>query len=111
MQNCFLHRGVFCRWPDFTGQERLHPVCGIHVNSVNPGAIDTDMMRRIEKNTFGDTKTPQEAYDAFAGAYFDKRYATAKEVAEMIAILASDHCSHMFGGQVHMDGGGDTMRP
>ena len=81
MQNCFLHRGVFCRWPVFTGQERLHPVCGIHVNSVNPGA------------------------------YFDKRYATAKEVAEMIAILASDHCSHMFGGQVHMDGGGDTMRP
>lgn len=93
-----------------TAAAELGP-CGIHVNSVNPGAIDTDMMRRIEKNTFGDTKTPQEAYDAFASAYFDKRYATAKEVAEMIVILASDHCSHMFGGQVHMDGGGDTMRP
>lgn len=84
---------------------------GIHVNSVNPGAIDTNMMRRIEKNTFGDSKTPQEAYDAFADAYFDKRYATAQEVAEMIVILASDHCSHMFAAQIHMDGGGDTMRP
>lgn len=84
---------------------------GIHVNSINPGAIDTDMMRRIEVNTFGDTKTSEEAYEAFASAYFDKRYATAKEVAEMIVILASDHCSHMFAGQIHMDGGGDTMRP
>lgn len=84
---------------------------GIHVNSVNPGAIDTDMMRRIEYNTFGNEKTPAEAYETFAAGYLDKRYASAEEVANMIVFLASDRCSHMFAGQIHMDGGGDCNRP
>lgn len=38
MQNCFLHRGVFCRWPGFTGQERLHPVCGMDLYALPSGA-------------------------------------------------------------------------
>lgn len=84
---------------------------GIHVNSVNPGAVDTDMMRRIERNTFGDTKTTEEAYEIFASAYLDKRYAKAKEVADVIMFLASDYCSHLNAGQIHMDGGMDVSRP
>lgn len=84
---------------------------GIHVNSVNPGAVDTDMMRRIERNTFGDTKTKEEAYEIFASSYLDKRYAEAKEVADVIMFLASDYCSHLNAGQIHMDGGMDVSRP
>ena len=38
MQNCFLHRGVFCRWSVFTGQERLHPVCGMDLYALPSGA-------------------------------------------------------------------------
>ena len=32
---------------------------GIHCNFIAPSAVDTDMMRRIEKNTFVDSKTPE----------------------------------------------------
>lgn len=38
MQNCFLHRGVFCQWPVFTGQERLRPVCGMDLYALPSGA-------------------------------------------------------------------------
>lgn len=78
---------------------------GIHCNYVAPSAVDTEMMRRIEKNTFGDTKTPEEAERFFADATFDKRYAKVEEVAACCLYLASEVAAHTMGWGIRIDGG------
>lgn len=78
---------------------------GIHCNLVAPSAVDTDMMRRIEKNIFGDTKTPEEAEKFFADASLDKRYAKVKEIADLTIYLASKNAAHIMGYGVRIDGG------
>lgn len=78
---------------------------GIHVNFVAPSAVDTDMMRRIEKNIFGDTKTPEEAERFFAQASLDQRYAKPGEVADLTLFLASKNAAHIMGYGVRIDGG------
>lgn len=78
---------------------------GIHCNYIAPSAVDTDMMRRIEKNTFGDSKTPEEAERFFADATLDKRYAKPEEVAAAVVYLASDVASHIMGWGIRIDGG------
>ncbi len=78
---------------------------GIHCNFVAPSAVDTDMMRRIEKNTFGDTKTPEEAERFFADASWDKRYARVEEVAAATVYLASPVASHIMGWGIRLNGG------
>jgi NAD(P)-dependent dehydrogenase (short-subunit alcohol dehydrogenase family) len=84
---------------------------GIHCNYICPGAVDTPMMRRIEKNTFGDTKTPEEAERYFADAYFDKRYCKPEEVAAAAVYLASDVSAHMMSEGLRLDAGlGSTSR-
>lgn len=78
---------------------------GIFANFVAPSAVDTDMMRRIEKNTFGDTKTPEEAERFFADATLDKRYAKPEEVAACCLYLASEVSAHIMGWGIRIDGG------
>lgn len=78
---------------------------GIHVNFVAPSAVDTDMMRRIEKNIFGDSKTPEEAERFFADVSLDKRYAKPAEVADLTVFLASKNAAHIMGYGVRIDGG------
>lgn len=78
---------------------------GIHCNFVAPSAVDTDMMRRIEKNIFGDTKTPEEAERFFADASLDKRYAKPTEIADLVVYLASRNAAHIMGYGVRIDGG------
>ncbi len=77
---------------------------GIHVNYVCPGPVDTDMMRRIEKDFFGDSMTHEEAMAQLAGAYaMDKRYATPDEVATAVLFLSSELASHTSGMGFHVD--------
>lgn len=84
---------------------------GIHVNYVCPGAVDTPMMRRIEKKTFGDTKTPEEAERIIASAYFDKRYCKPEEVAYATLYLASEVSAHIMSESIRLDAGlGSTSR-
>lgn len=77
---------------------------GINVNAVSPGAIDTDMMKRIEKMAFPNL-THEEVYKKYAAAYLDNRYTTPKEVADVAVFLASDQASHINGGAVRIDNG------
>lgn len=78
---------------------------GVHANFIAPSAVDTDMMRRIEKNTFGDSKTPEEAERFFADESYDKRYAKPEEVANAALYLASEVSAHMMGWGLRLDGG------
>ncbi|WPW67021.1 Levodione reductase (plasmid) [Lactiplantibacillus plantarum] len=77
---------------------------GINVNAVSPGAIDTDMMKRIEKMAFPDL-SHEEAYKQYAAAYLDNRYVSPTEVADTALYLASDQASHINGGAIRLDNG------
>ena len=78
---------------------------GIHVNFVAPAAVDTDMMRRIERDMFGDTKTTEEAMAILAGGSIDKRYTKPEEVADACLFLASNKSAHTMGHGLRIDGG------
>ncbi|MCR5761669.1 MAG: SDR family oxidoreductase [Sphaerochaetaceae bacterium] len=78
--------------------------CGIPVNYVCPGPVDTPMMLRIEKDFFGDSMTHEEAMAMLAGNYaMDKRYAKPEEVANAVLYLASEVSAHTAGMGMHVD--------
>ena len=82
---------------------------GIHCNYICPGGVETPMIHRIEKATFGDTKTHEECEQIFGAAYLDKRYCRADEVANLALYLASDVSSHIMGSGIRMDAGMDAL--
>jgi 3alpha(or 20beta)-hydroxysteroid dehydrogenase len=65
--------------------------CGVRVNSVHPGIIDTDMMR--------DSGVPNPTEGIPMG-----RTGTADEVANMVLFLASDESSYCSGHEFVVDG-------
>jgi 3alpha(or 20beta)-hydroxysteroid dehydrogenase len=71
---------------------------GIRVNSVHPGAIDTDMSNGPEFQAVDRT--------AHFGALPVPRIGRPDEVAQLIAFLASDASSYSTGGEFVIDGGG-----
>jgi NAD(P)-dependent dehydrogenase (short-subunit alcohol dehydrogenase family) len=76
---------------------------GIRVNAVVPGPTDTEMVRRIEQ-----TRTPgapERTRAALLAQLPLKRYATAEEVAQIIAFVASDAASISTGAVFAADGG------
>lgn len=77
---------------------------GINVNAVCPGAIDTDMMNRIEDMAMTDMSHAR-AKKTYASAYLDNRYATTTEVADCAVYLASDQANHINGGAIRLDNG------
>lgn len=68
---------------------------GIRVNAVAPGFIETDMLQAL----------PPEKKEAYLNAIPLHRLGTAEEVAELVAVLASDACSYMTGQILTLDGG------
>lgn len=77
---------------------------GVRVNAVAPGATNTDMMRRIEKNAVGEEHS-EEAKKAFESAVPMGRYATPEEIADLMVFLSSDKSSFIDGTMVRIDGG------
>lgn len=76
---------------------------GVRINTVNPGPIETRMMRAVEQGA-----APEAA--AQAKAQFESlipmhRYGTPEEVAEMVLFLASDESRYCTGGVYLIDGG------
>jgi NAD(P)-dependent dehydrogenase (short-subunit alcohol dehydrogenase family) len=78
---------------------------GIRVVGVNPGPVDTARMFKIMKrkaiDMLGDESRWQELYDKYPG----KRPATAEEVADLCAFLASPRAGYISGTVVTIDGG------
>lgn len=75
----------------------------IRVNSVNPGPIESRMMTSIE--TQAAPEGPKAVHDQFARMVPYGRYGTVKEVAQIVAFLASDESEYMTGGVYLVDGG------
>jgi NAD(P)-dependent dehydrogenase (short-subunit alcohol dehydrogenase family) len=65
----------------------------VRVNSIHPGAIDTDMLEQVGR--------PQRLIDATPLG----RAASADEVARMALFLASDDSSYSTGAEFIIDGG------
>lgn len=78
---------------------------GIHANYVAPSAVNTDMMRRIEKNTYGDSLSQEEAMKEFSKGVLNERYAEPEEIANAILYLASEVSQHVMGWGIRLDGG------
>jgi NAD(P)-dependent dehydrogenase (short-subunit alcohol dehydrogenase family) len=81
-----------------------HGPQGIRVNSVNPGDVNTDMLRN-EAN-----QLKQDA-DSFLAEAADRplgRMGEAREIAAAVVWLASDEASYVTGSALSVDGGGNA---
>ncbi len=75
----------------------------IRVNTVNPGPIETGMMRRIEEDAApGAADAVKKGYEAMNPL---KRYGLPEEVANLMLFLASDESSYCNGNVFVVDGG------
>jgi len=78
---------------------------GVRVVGINPGPVATDRMLKIMKrkaiDMLGDEGRWQELFDKYPG----KRPATAEEVAELCAFMASPLAGYITGTVVTIDGG------
>lgn len=76
---------------------------GIRVNCVNPGPVDTAMIRALEEASRA-AGTP-DVRERGVSIIPMKRFAMAEEVAKMVRFLASDDASYSTGATYLVDGG------
>ena len=69
---------------------------GIRVNTVNPSAIESRMMRSIENQA--DPDAPNKVKESIEATNPMKRYGKPEEVVNMMLLLASDESSYCDGG-------------
>lgn len=83
---------------------------GVRVVGINPGPVATDrvqgLMKRKAAETLGDEGRWQELFARYPG----KRVATAEEVADLCAFLASPRAGYISGTVVTVDGGMSARR-
>lgn len=75
----------------------------IRVNTIHPGPVNNDMMRRIEKEM--DPENPDEIMKGFKAAVPLGRYVESNEIADMALFLASDESRFITGCTHVVDGG------
>ena len=74
----------------------------VRVNSVCPGYVDTDMIRRDYIEKAADPLAAERALIDYAPM---KRIAMPNEIASAILYLASDHAGYVTGAALQIDGG------
>lgn len=75
----------------------------IRVNTIHPGPVNNNMMRRIEKDI--SPGNPDEVMKGFETAVPFGRYAENDEIADMALFLASDQSKYITGCTHVVDGG------
>jgi NAD(P)-dependent dehydrogenase (short-subunit alcohol dehydrogenase family) len=78
---------------------------GIRVVGINPGPVATDRMVKIMKRKAIDMLGSQERWQELFDKYPGKRPATAREVADLVAFMASPRAGYITGTVVTIDGG------
>ena len=78
------------------GMARSFAADGILVNTVAPGAVDTQMMRG---------GLSEEEIEAFVGTIPIGRMAQPEEIAGTVVFLASDHAGYITGATINLSGG------
>jgi NAD(P)-dependent dehydrogenase (short-subunit alcohol dehydrogenase family) len=71
---------------------------GIRINNINPGIIDTEMLRRF-------FNPEDEAAQPFLNHIPSKRLGTSEEMAETVLWLCSDAASYITGQTISVDAG------
>lgn len=88
---------------------------GIRVNTVNPAAIETRMMRSLEEmhvSAAGNVSlTVEQTKQVIAARIPLQRYGNPEEVGKLMLFLASDESSFCTGGVYMVDGGMSAGNP
>ena len=77
---------------------------GIRVNAVNPGGVDTPMLRKFF-DSIPDEVQRKVARAGFEATHPNGRIATAEEIADAVVFLCSDKASNIVGIALPVDGG------
>lgn len=80
-----------------------HAKDNVRVNAVSPGSVDTPMLRLAAETFVPDD--PNSAVNDWGTLHPLGRVAKAKEVAQVVAFLASEHASFVTGANYVVDGG------
>jgi NAD(P)-dependent dehydrogenase (short-subunit alcohol dehydrogenase family) len=78
---------------------------GVRVVGVNPGPVATDRMVKLMKRRALDLHGDESRWQELFACYPGGRPATAREVADLIAFLASPRAGYISGTVVTIDGG------
>lgn len=79
---------------------------GILVNAICPGLTNTQRARSLQQATAEKEGCDVEAILQRIGSKLPAgRIAEPKEIAQVVAFLASEPCSYVFGSSIYMDGG------
>jgi NAD(P)-dependent dehydrogenase (short-subunit alcohol dehydrogenase family) len=85
---------------------------GIHLNSVSPGPVSTDLWlgehgvaATVAKASGVDADTARERIVAGMGGFATGRFTTPEEVATLVVLLASDRTANVTGANYVIDGG------
>ena len=74
------------------------------MNAVNPGGVDTPMLRRFF-DSIPDEEDRKAARAGFEATHPNGRIATAEEIADAVVFLCSDKASNIVGIALPVDGG------
>jgi len=75
----------------------------IRVNTIHPGPVNNEMMRRIEEDI--DPENPTAVIEGFESSILFGKYAESMDIAKMALFLASDDSKYITGCTHVVDGG------
>jgi NAD(P)-dependent dehydrogenase (short-subunit alcohol dehydrogenase family) len=92
------------------GLAQVYAPKGIRINAVNPGATLTDRVKEaLRLEATARKMTEEEVLTQGQSRVPLRRYASADEIASVVAFLASERASYVTGAIIPMDGGSNPV--